>query len=187
MPDPPEGSVAAGTFGLTDRRGDTSNDGPLEKRPHGAGGQAQPPDFLGNPDARGPAAAKTSMTVTAEDPPGPDGPSGTAIIESDEHAVPDEHADRPAMRARRQFEPLGERGPLRAVPVKPPLVAHDPTPAGKSPSITRVGRAGKAAGSEKLSQTEEAGSPNRNGPQNRTGEVTELSVHKHSPDRIAIR
>jgi hypothetical protein len=46
-----------------------------------------------------------------------------------EDAVADERADRSAVRARRQFEPLDDRGPLGLVAEEPSLVAHDRAPA----------------------------------------------------------
>lgn len=62
-PDSPEGSVAAGTVGVADGGGDAAGDGPLEECPQGPGGQAQPPDSLGDPDADGPSAAAPAMAV----------------------------------------------------------------------------------------------------------------------------
>jgi hypothetical protein len=128
-PDPPEGSVAAGTVGRANGGGDAAGDGPFQERPDRTGGQAQPPDFVGEPDADGPAAAAPAMAVAAEDPPGADGSPGTAIIEPGENAVADERADRPAVRARRQLEPLDDRGPLSFAAAEPSFVAHDWTPA----------------------------------------------------------
>jgi len=112
-PDPPEGSVATRAFDVANGGGNAADDGPLEERPHGAGGQAQPPDFVGDPDADGASATATAMAIAAEDPPGADDSPGAAVIESGERAVADERADGAAVRARRQLEPLDDRGPLR--------------------------------------------------------------------------
>ncbi len=144
-PDPPEGPVAPGTVGLADRRCDAAGDGALEEPPNGAGRQAQPADFLCEPDTDGPTAAAPAMAVAAEDAPGPDGPPWTAVIESGEDSMPDERADRPAVRARRPLEPLDHRGPLCFVPVEPPLAAHDRTPS-KASERTENPAGGKSSG-----------------------------------------
>jgi len=61
---------------------------PVPGRPS-PGGQAQPPDFVGDPDADGASATGTPMAVAAEDPPGADGSPGAAVIEASERAVAD--------------------------------------------------------------------------------------------------
>src|SRR6185437_9076094 len=127
-PDSPQGSIAARTFAGTDGGGNAAGDGPLEECPDGAGGQAQPPDFVGEPDADGPSAAAAAMAVAAEDPAGADGFSGAAVIESGEHAVADECADGAAVGARRELEPLDDHGPLRLAAAEPAYVAHDRDP-----------------------------------------------------------
>ncbi len=101
--------------------------------------------------------------------------------------MPDERADRPAVRARRPLEPLDHRGPLCFVPVEPPLAAHDRTPARKPSRVPRVRRAGEEAGADKFDRIGKAGSPNRTKPQNRIAGFTKFPVDKHSPHRIAIR
>ena len=124
-PDALEGSVAPRAVGGTDGGGDTAGNGVLEERPQGAGGQAQPPDFVGDPDAKSPSAAGSPMTVAAEDPPSPDDfLRGIAVVKSVEEAVPDERADRLAMGTDRLFEPLGHRDPLLLVAIEPLLVGH---------------------------------------------------------------
>src|SRR6185437_2330630 len=96
---------------------------PVPGRPS-PGGQAQPPDFVGDPDADGPSAAAAAMAVAAVDPPGADGSPGAAVIEASKRAVADERADGAAVRARRQLEPLDDRGPLRLAAAEPSHVAH---------------------------------------------------------------
>ena len=52
---------------------DAAGDGELEEPPQSAGGQAEPSDLVGEPDAEGPSATGTCMAVAAKDPPGADG------------------------------------------------------------------------------------------------------------------
>lgn len=128
-PESPKGSVAAGTVGRADGGGDAAGDDALKERPQGASSQAQPPDFAGEPHADGASAAAPAMAVAAEDAPGADGSPGAAVIEAGENAVSDERADRTAMRARREFEPFDDRGPLGVVLAEPSFVAHERAPA----------------------------------------------------------
>jgi len=48
---------------------DAAGDDALEELPQSAGGQAEPPDFVGAPDAESPSATWPRMAVAAKDPP----------------------------------------------------------------------------------------------------------------------
>lgn len=125
FPDALEGSVAPRAVDGVDGGGDGADDGVLEKCPQGPGGEAQPPDFVGNPDAEGPSAAATAMAITTEDPPGPDRLSWWAgLVKSAEDAVADERADDLAVGAGDLFEPLDDSNPVFITAVEPGLVAH---------------------------------------------------------------
>ena len=49
---------------------DASGECELEEARQGVGGDAEPADFVGEPDAEGPAATGACLAVAAEDPPG---------------------------------------------------------------------------------------------------------------------
>ncbi len=124
LPDPAKRPVATGVFGHSHRGRDASSHGLPQECPHSSRGQAQPADPLGEPDTDSPAATMAAVAIAAEDSPSADSLAVAAVIEADKHAVPDQHADNAAMRARRQLEPLDKRGPLRFIAIKPPLAAH---------------------------------------------------------------
>jgi hypothetical protein len=173
-PDPPECSIAPRTVGLADRGGDAVGDSPFQELPERACGQAQPADFLDEPDADGPSAAESAMAVAAENPPGPDRSPGRTVIESGEYAVPDERADGPAMRAGRELEPLDNRRPLCLTPVKPSLRAHSRIQSRKVSERTSGQKRRRRARSDNFGRMGKTESPNRNRPQNRTRRVYQI-------------
>lgn len=125
FPDALPGSVAPMAVGNADRGGNAADDGTLEKLPECRGGQAQPSDFVGDPNAESPSATRTPMTITAKDPPGTHHlPLCVAVFKPGQGSMPNEHADRLAVRTRRLLEPLGDRNPILFVAIKPPLVVH---------------------------------------------------------------
>jgi hypothetical protein len=146
LPEALPGSAAERTPRGAHRLGERARRGTLEERPQRAGAQAQPPDFVGEPDADGPPAPGPTMPVVAKDPPGPNrSPRRSAIVESGEGTVPDQRAGRLAVRARNQLEPLGEGGPLLLVAVEPAFVAHvGPTASGNSLTVGRAENAEKS-------------------------------------------
>ena len=79
----------------------------------GAGGQAEPPDFVGEPDAEGPPATGPGVAVAAKDPPGAQRSFlGAALVKSVQKAVPNQRADNLAVRAGRLLEPFRNRPPI---------------------------------------------------------------------------
>lgn len=126
FPDALPGPITSAAVGNdADRSGD-AGDGALEESPQSAGCQTQPPDFVGEPDAKGSPATATSIAVTAKDPPSAHGSSlGTALVESAQKAVPNEGADRFAMRTGRLLEPLRNCAPFVVATAKPTFFAHD--------------------------------------------------------------
>ena len=83
FPDALPGPVAAAGSRQRGWRRDAAGDGVLEEPPQAAGGQAEPSDLVGDPDAEGPPAAGPCMAVAAKDPPGAEGFAlGIAVVES---------------------------------------------------------------------------------------------------------
>src|SRR5262249_38045294 len=63
---------------------------------------------------------------------------GTGVVEAEERAVPNQAADRVAVRTGRLLEAFGDGIPFLVGPVKPPLLAHvRPPPLGKSLILPR--------------------------------------------------
>ena len=124
--------------------GDAARDGVLEEPPQGAGGQTQPSDFVGNPDAEGPSAAGPPLAVAARDPPSADRFSlGAGVVKPVQEAMPNKRAGGLAVRARGQLEPLDKRSPLVLAVKEPSFVVHvRPTPPGNSLKVSRSKRAG---------------------------------------------
>jgi hypothetical protein len=105
--------------------GDAAGDDALEESPQSAGCQAQPSDFLRDPDAESPSATATRIAVAAKDPPSAQRFSlGVALVVSAQIAVANQRANRFAMRTRRLLEPLSNRAPFLLATVKPTLLAH---------------------------------------------------------------
>src|SRR5262245_23152394 len=104
FPETLPGPVTALAVAGADRRGDAAGDGTLEELPQAAAGQAQAADLVGAPDAERAPAAATCLAVAAKDPPGADrGSPGTVLVIAAQITVPDQRADRPVVRTRRQL------------------------------------------------------------------------------------
>lgn len=120
---------------------DTAGEGNLEEAPKGARGQAEPPDFVGEPDAERPPAPGTCVPVAAEDAPGAQRrPLGVALVESVQKAVPDQRADHLAVRTGRLFDPLRKRRPLLDTAAKPALTHGNRASAENDNSTSPEGR-----------------------------------------------
>lgn len=111
-------------------------DGLLQEFPQGVGGQPEPFDLVGRPDAERPSAAARPLPVIAEDPPGADRflPRMLLVITS-QNAVPDEGPDSSAMRASRCFELGIDRLELRGRFAKPPAHCSPKPPEAASPKL----------------------------------------------------
>jgi len=120
FPDPLHLPVAQVAVDAADGRADAVRDHSLEKRPQPAGREAQPSDFVRDPDAERPPAAPAIVAVAAEDSPGADCLSlRVALIIASQKAVQNQQAGHLAMRARCRFELLVNREPLLRAPRKP--------------------------------------------------------------------
>lgn len=109
-----------------DRSGDAAGDGALKESPQSTGCEAQPSDFVGEPDAECPSATMTCIAIAAKDPPSADRfLLGVALVVSVQIAVANQRANRLAMRTRRLLEPLSNRVLFLGAAVKPSLLAHD--------------------------------------------------------------
>ncbi len=76
-----------------------ASDGGLQEPPQSHSGQAEPPDFVGGPDAERPPATAPCLAVAAEDPPGTHHSLlGTALVVSEQRTVPIQRADNLAVR-----------------------------------------------------------------------------------------
>jgi hypothetical protein len=126
FPDALPGSVASPAVGNDAAcRGDADGDGALQESPHSVGGQAQPPDLVGNPDAEGSTAAAAALAVAAKDPPSADGLAlRVALVVAAQKAVANQRAHRFAMRTCCLLESFSNRVPFRLGTAKPPLLAH---------------------------------------------------------------
>jgi hypothetical protein len=129
-PDALQGAVTEMAVGSADGCEDAAGSGALQEPPQAAGGQAQPADFVRQPDAEGPSAAGPLMTVATKDTPRPKGLSpGTLLVEAAQKAVSIERADDLAVRTRRLLESLSHRRPFLDAAAKPSPLAHaDRTP-----------------------------------------------------------
>ncbi len=102
-----------------------ASDGGLQEPPQSHSGQAEPPDFVGGPDAERPPATAPCLAVAAEDPPGTHHSLlGTALVVSEQRTVPIQRADNLAVRTRRLLEPFRHRQPFLVAADKPSLLAH---------------------------------------------------------------
>ena len=70
FPDAQQGPLTQLAVAGADGREDAAGDGALEEPPQSAGGQAEPSDFVGEPDAESPPATAPCLAVAAKDPPG---------------------------------------------------------------------------------------------------------------------
>ena len=130
---------------------DAAGDGALEEPPQAAGGQAEPSDFVGAPDAESPPATAAGIAVAAKDPPGADRFSlGAAVVKAAQIAVPNQRADHLAVRTGRLLEPLRN---ARSIPRRcGKTIAPRPRrtlPPRKSLILPAWGRGGVVAGYEK--------------------------------------
>ena len=117
--------VAQVAVDAADGRDHAAGDNGLEKRPQTAGREAQPSDFVRDPDAERPPAALAIVAVAAEDPPGADRLfPRTALIIATQEAVQNQQAGHLAMRARRRLELLVNREKALLATVEPSPLAH---------------------------------------------------------------
>jgi hypothetical protein len=104
---------------------DAMGDGALEEPPQSAGGQAEPPDFVGAPHAESTPATGPCLAIAAEDPPGANRLSfGAGFVESVQTAVLIQRADDLAMRAGHLLKLFPPRQPFALVAEKPSLFPH---------------------------------------------------------------
>jgi hypothetical protein len=145
-PDTLQGTVTEMAVGNTDGRADAAGSGALQEPPQAARGQAEPADFVRQPDAEGPSATGSLMAVAAKNPPRPQGRApGALLVEAAQIAVPIQRADDLAVRTRRLLEPLSDRRPFLDTAAKPSLLAH----ADRAPKIVILpawGSSGVVAG-----------------------------------------
>ena len=150
FPDALPGAVAEMAVGGADGGADAAGDGGLEEPPQAAGGQAEPSDLVGAPDAEGPPATGACIAVAAKDPPGAHGFSlGAAVVKAVQKAVPNQRADGLAVRTRRLLEPLGHGVPFLVAAVKPSLLAHAAHASAKIVILPAWGRGGVGRGTMK--------------------------------------
>src|SRR5271170_7394010 len=143
LPDALPRAVAEMAIGGPDGSEEGADGGELEESPKTAGGQAEPANFVGAPDAESAAATGPGLAIAAKDAAGADGFAlEVFLIKSIQTAVAIESADDLAMRTGRMLEPLGKRRPFVGVPAKPSLLAHRAMPPWKSSFY----RGGKVAG-----------------------------------------
>jgi len=121
LPGPLTQPASNGVAGSENAAGDNA----LEEPPQRGGGEAEPSDFVGAPDAESPPATAACLAVAAKDPPRAHGPSlRAALVESVQEAMPDQRAYHLAVRARRLLEPFGAHRPFVFAAAKPALVTH---------------------------------------------------------------
>ena len=134
LPDALQSPVAQMALRGSARGGDAVGDGTQEELPEKAGGEAQPSDFIGEPNAERASAPATRVAVAAKDSAGAHGLFlGAALVEAEQKAVADERADGLAMRTGRPLEPFRNRVPFVVGAVKELCHAHGPSPR-KSPN-----------------------------------------------------
>lgn len=125
FPDALQCPVAQMAVGGADGGGHSAGDGGFEEPPQTAGSQAQPSDFVGDPDTESAPATRASIAVAAKDPAGPDRFSlAAALVISAQITVPNERADNLAVRTRRLLQPFGNGDPFLVATVKPSLLGH---------------------------------------------------------------
>lgn len=135
----PGTSMAVGV----NRSGEGAGHGAFEEPPQTAGGDAQSSDFVSAPDTESAPATAACIAVAAKDPPPANRFSLGAVVVAAQIAVPNEHADNLAVRARRLFEPLGNGVPFVRAAVKPSHLAHArTTPPRKAPILAAPSGAG---------------------------------------------
>lgn len=125
FPDALPGALASPAVGDdADRRGDADH-GALQESPQRMGGHAQPPNFVGKPNAEGPPATAPRMAVAAKDSPSADRLAlGTALIETAQKAMANESANSFAMRTRHLLELFRHCKPFVIATAKPTMLTH---------------------------------------------------------------
>lgn len=125
FPDALQGSVTEIAVGGSDGSEHAAGGGALEEPPQSGGGQAQPSDFVREPDADSPPAAATRIAVAAKEPSGADCLLLTvALVVAEQIAVSNQCADHLAMRTGRLLKPLSQRVPFLVAAAKPAHLAH---------------------------------------------------------------
>src|SRR5271156_1764993 len=100
LPDPLPGAIGQPATEGAAGGGDAKGDGVLEEQPQSGGGQAEPPDLVGQPDAEGPAATGTRVAIAAKDSPGAHRLFlGTGLVKTVQETVPNQRPDHLAVRA----------------------------------------------------------------------------------------
>jgi hypothetical protein len=127
FPDALQAPVAEMAVGGANARDNAVGSGALQEPPQTLGGQAEPSDFVGAPDAESPPATRACMAIAAKNPLGSDRLSlRVALVIPAQKTMPIERANDLAMRTRPQLEPLGNRVPFLSTTAKPSFVAHPP-------------------------------------------------------------
>jgi len=150
FPDALQGPVTQMAVGGADGCEYTAGGGAFEEPPQTAGCQAEPSDFVGDPDAESPPATATCITVTAKDPPRAHRLSlGVALVKAAQKAVPNQRTDNLAVRAGRLLEPFRNRDPFLGVTVEPSLLTHSGHASTKIVILLAWERNGVVAGYDK--------------------------------------
>jgi len=158
FPDALQGAVSEVAVGSADSGEDAAGGGELEEAPQAAGGQAEPSDFVGAPDAEGPTATRASVAVAAKDPACANGLAlGRALVKAAQIAVAIERAVRSAMGTGRLLESLGKSAPFLVAAAKPLHVGHLDWTFPKRVILRMWGRGGVEAGYDKKSLSEVRG------------------------------
>jgi hypothetical protein len=125
FPDALQGSIAHGAIESAASGDNAVGDSALEETPQGAGGEAKPSDFVGEPDADSLPATAAIVAVAAKESSGAHRLSPLAgFIESAQEAVPIQRADNFAVRTGRPLDPFRDRRPFFVASEKPSLVSH---------------------------------------------------------------
>ena len=147
FPDALQGPLAQVAVEGANGSNDGAGDGALEEAPQAAGGQAEPADVVGAPDAEGPSAAGPCLAVAAKDTSSAHGfVLGAAFVKAVQEAVPNESADHLAVRTGSQLEPLGKGVPFLDAAVKPFLLSHTDRASAKSLILPAWRREGQRRG-----------------------------------------
>ena len=145
-PDPLQSSGAQVAVGSADGGGDAAGDGALEEAPEHVGREAEPSDFVGEPDADSASTAGSGIAIAAEYATSADGlPLWIGLVESVQEAMQIECSDGCAVRTVGEFELFSDRAPILGAAVEPLQLAHT----GASPKrviIPAWGQGGVVAG-----------------------------------------
>ncbi len=125
LPDTLQSSGAQVAVGSADGGGDAAGDGALEEAPEHVGREAEPSNFVGEPDAESASTAGTSIAVAAKDASCANGfLLWTGLVESVQEAMQNECSDGCAVRAVGEFELFGDRAPILGAAVEPLQLSH---------------------------------------------------------------